>query len=60
MDEVHYYVEEDGETYIGGFAGADALILVPEGAIEVPMAPDAAWYLWDSQGEIWTETEPPE
>ena len=37
-----FFVDEDG-NYLGGFDGVDP----PEGAIEVPTAPDNAAQIWD-------------
>jgi len=48
--ETHFFVDTDG-NYIGGFCGEAALLLVPEGAIEVSIAPNCAWYHWN--GTSW-------
>ena len=58
MDETQYYVDMNG-NYIGGFLGADALALVPAGAIQVPTSPAFAWYTWDSVNLIWVVQNPP-
>lgn len=49
MNETIYYVDEKG-VYLGGYSGAEP----PEGAIEVPAAPDDARQIWGFPG--WGET----
>ena len=44
--ETKYYVDING-NYIGGYCGAEALALVPKGAIEVPSAPNNALDTWN-------------
>jgi hypothetical protein len=44
-----YYVDESGK-YLGGYVG----VASPEGAIEVPFAPDNASQIWNGSG--YTET----
>jgi len=46
-----YFVDANG-AYIGGFDGAEP----PEGAIEVPIAPDDARQKWDGNG--WSDVPP--
>lgn len=43
---VKYYADTEGR-YVGAFEGVDP----PEGAVEVPLAPIDARYIWD--GEAW-------
>ena len=49
-----YFVDEAG-VYIGGFDGADP----PNGAIEVPIAPDDARQIWDALTQAYGEIPPP-
>jgi hypothetical protein len=56
--ETKYYVDPNG-NYLGGFLGAPALALVPDGSILVPTAPDCAWWTWDFVNDVWIQNPPP-
>lgn len=58
MDTTQYYSDVSG-NYIGGFDGAAALALVPNGSVQVPLAPECAWYTWDFTNLVWIAQDQP-
>ena len=52
-----FFVDSDG-SYVGGFDGEGAVATVPDGAIEVPSAPDDQRQMWNFAGGVWLPAPP--